>query len=194
MASEFPTRPAIAAQQLAQLRRLLAAILPANRFYRQKFSGLDTRLSSLEDFRRFPFTTKEELSADQRAFPPYGSNLTSPVCLLHPFPPNQRHHQHPVALAGQPGKLAIHGGKLEKNIPPRRRPARRPRLFRLLLRSLPRILARLRRRPATGLPLPSRRRPGQPGRLKAILDNSATVLCCTPSYAVRLAEVAAAET
>ena len=79
MAGDFPTRPAIAAQQLAQLRRLLAAILPANRFYQRKFSGLDTRLSSLDDFRRFPFTTKPELSADQRAFPPYGSNLTYPV-------------------------------------------------------------------------------------------------------------------
>src|ERR1035441_3920282 len=76
MASEFPTRPEIAAQQLAQLRRLLAAILPANRFYTRKFSGLDTRLSSLDDFRRFPFTTKAELSADQLALPPYGSNLT----------------------------------------------------------------------------------------------------------------------
>jgi phenylacetate-CoA ligase len=30
-------------------------------------------------------------------------------------------------------------------------------------------------------------------RLKAILDNQATVLCCTPTYALRLAEVAAQE-
>jgi phenylacetate-CoA ligase len=30
-------------------------------------------------------------------------------------------------------------------------------------------------------------------RLRAILDNGATVLCCTPTYAVRLAEVAAEE-
>src|SRR5580692_1542419 len=31
------------------------------------------------------------------------------------------------------------------------------------------------------------------GRVRAILDNAATVLCCTPTYAVRLAEVAAEE-
>jgi phenylacetate-CoA ligase len=30
-------------------------------------------------------------------------------------------------------------------------------------------------------------------RLRAIIDNRATVLCCTPTYALRLAEVAAAE-
>ena len=30
-------------------------------------------------------------------------------------------------------------------------------------------------------------------RLRAILDHQATVLCCTPTYALRLAEVAAAE-
>ena len=88
MADKFPTRPAIAAQQLAQLRRLLDAILPANRFYREKLAGLDTRLSSLDDFRRFPFTTKAELSADQRAFPPYGSNLTYPAASCTRFSPN----------------------------------------------------------------------------------------------------------
>src|ERR1700761_8936408 len=32
-----------------------------------------------------------------------------------------------------------------------------------------------------------------PARLLAILRNRATVLCCTPTYAVRLAEVAAEE-
>src|SRR6202035_4724261 len=31
------------------------------------------------------------------------------------------------------------------------------------------------------------------GRLRTILDARATVLCCTPTYALRLAEVAAAE-
>ena len=79
MPGEFPTRPAMAAGQLAQLRQLLAAVLPANRFYRQKLSGLDTTITSLRDLLRFPFTTKQELSDDQRAFPPYGSNLGRPL-------------------------------------------------------------------------------------------------------------------
>jgi len=77
MAGEFPQREAIAAHQLGQLRQLLAAILPRNAFYQKTLAGLDPAVASLEDFsRRFPFTTKEELAADQRVRPPYGGNLT----------------------------------------------------------------------------------------------------------------------
>src|SRR4030095_15941673 len=37
-------------------------------------------VASLADFSsRFPFTTKAELSADQLAHPPFGTNLTSPL-------------------------------------------------------------------------------------------------------------------
>ena len=35
-------------------------------------------VSSLADYRRLPFTTKEELSLDQARHPPYGTNLTYP--------------------------------------------------------------------------------------------------------------------
>ena len=80
MPGEFANRQNIAALQLGQLRQLLAAILPRNAFYQEKFAGIDPAIASLEDFsRRFPFTTKAELAADQRAFPPYGSNLTVPL-------------------------------------------------------------------------------------------------------------------
>ena len=103
---------------------LLAAILPANRFYRQKLAGLDTRLSSLDDFRRFPFTTKAELSADQRAFPLTAPTSTCPLAACTRFHQTSGTDQRPVALAGHPGKLAIHGGKLEKNLP--RSPASAP--------------------------------------------------------------------
>src|SRR2546430_4602188 len=55
----------------------LAAKLPelsrTNPFYRAR---LPERASSLRDL---PFTTKAELSADQAAHPPFGSNLTYPI-------------------------------------------------------------------------------------------------------------------
>ncbi len=192
MASEFPTRPAIAAQQLAQLRRLLAAILPANRFYRQKFSGLDTRLSSLEDFRRFPFTTKEELSADQRAFPPYGSNLTSPAASCTRFHQTSGTTSTPLRWLDTPESWQSMVESWKK-------------IYRLAgVRPGDRVYFAFSFGPFLGfwlafdaaqqlgcLCLPGGGL-GSPGRLKAIIDNSATVLCCTPSYAVRLAEVAAA--
>ncbi len=88
-------RPAESSQDRAQLRavqwsrlkKLLDEILPRNRFYAQKFAGLQcSNIRRLEDLRRVPFTTKDEVLADQKAHPPYGSNLTYPLahyCRMH---------------------------------------------------------------------------------------------------------------
>lgn len=74
------TEADLRAAQLARVRELLAAVLPANAFYARKLAGVcpdDVR--SAEDFAKLPFTTKAELVADQAEHPPYGSNLTFPV-------------------------------------------------------------------------------------------------------------------
>lgn len=66
--------------QLRQLRAMLTAILPGNRFYGRKLAGVDpASLENLSDFRRLPFTTKAELAADRVENPPYGSNLSYPL-------------------------------------------------------------------------------------------------------------------
>ncbi len=66
-----------------QLRALIAAIVPANRFYADRLAraGVDaTRLSGLENFAaQVDFTRKCELVEDQRTHPPYGSNFTYPL-------------------------------------------------------------------------------------------------------------------
>src|SRR5207247_6275336 len=75
-------RATIAAGQLEQLRSLLAELLPGNQFYSRKLNdaGITFDVASLEDFSaRFPFTTKAELAEDQRAHPPFGTNLTYPL-------------------------------------------------------------------------------------------------------------------
>jgi phenylacetate-CoA ligase len=193
MASEFPTRPAIAAQQLAQLRRLLAAILPGNSFYRQKLFSLDARLSSLDDFRRFPFTTKAELSADQRAFPPYGTNLTYPVSACTRFHQTSGTTSAPLRWLDTPESWQSMVGSWKK-------------VYRAAgVRAGDRVYFAFSFGPFIGfwLAFDAAQQLGflclpggglsSAGRLKAIIDNSAGVLCCTPSYAVRLAEVAAAE-
>jgi phenylacetate-CoA ligase len=73
---------ALGQQQLAALNRLIAAIAPTNQFYRAKLavaSGLGG-FDSLSGFQeRMPFTTKEELARDQVEHPPYGSTLTFPL-------------------------------------------------------------------------------------------------------------------
>ncbi len=67
--------------QLEALNQVIAA-QAENRFYRRKLqaAGLTGGADSLESFReRMPFTTKDELVADQRENPPYGTNLALPL-------------------------------------------------------------------------------------------------------------------
>jgi phenylacetate-CoA ligase len=60
-----------------RVRQLLGRVLPGNAFYGRKLAGLDPQsLRTPADFARLPFTLKSELTADQAAHPPYGSNLT----------------------------------------------------------------------------------------------------------------------
>lgn len=74
----------LADRQLAALNRLIAAITPGNRFYQPKLSAAkgSAGFASLAEFRaRMPFTTKDELAADQAAHPPFGTTLTrDPAC------------------------------------------------------------------------------------------------------------------
>ena len=75
-------RREIEADQLAKLRSLLAVVSASNPFYSNKLrkSGILAEFSSLDEFfDRMPFTLKQELIEDQRASPPYGSNLTYPL-------------------------------------------------------------------------------------------------------------------
>lgn len=80
---ETQERSTLQAQQLDRLCRLLEEMAAGNPFYRRKWQAAgagDARaVRSLEDLRRFPFTTKRELLADQEASPPFGSVLTYPV-------------------------------------------------------------------------------------------------------------------
>ena len=67
--------------QLKSLRRLLGVILECNPFQQAKLAsgGLAEDLESVEKFiARCPFTTKEELAQDRLENPPYGTNLSYP--------------------------------------------------------------------------------------------------------------------
>ncbi|MGH2495659.1 MAG: phenylacetate--CoA ligase family protein [Ktedonobacteraceae bacterium] len=75
---ETSDRSRIEMHQLARLQEGLKRILPHNRFYRQKL--LQNReaifIERLADFARLPFTTKRELVSDQEEHPLFGTNLT----------------------------------------------------------------------------------------------------------------------
>jgi phenylacetate-CoA ligase len=66
--------------QLEQLRALLAEIVPGNRFYSRRLAAdgvSGAEIASLADFSaRVSFTHKQDLVADQAAHPPYGTNHT----------------------------------------------------------------------------------------------------------------------
>ena len=70
-------RQAIEEQQVRRLRRILETILPANQFYRRKFGyGNFSQPDSLEQLGGLPLTAKSELVEDQAVHPPFGSDLT----------------------------------------------------------------------------------------------------------------------
>jgi phenylacetate-CoA ligase len=69
--------------QMERLGAMLGAILARNDFYRTKLASAGLReagdVRCLEDLSRLPFTTKQELSADQEQHPPFGTNLSEPI-------------------------------------------------------------------------------------------------------------------
>jgi phenylacetate-CoA ligase len=73
----------LARHQMSRLRTLLKELLASNPFYGKKLraAGLtDPRLlHSLEDLNSLPFTFKNQLVEDQEAYPPFGTNLTFPL-------------------------------------------------------------------------------------------------------------------
>jgi phenylacetate-CoA ligase len=72
-------RNAIKDRQLKRLRQLLQAVLPANEFYRKKLSANSFRdFDSIEKLKSLPLTTKDELVEDQICHPPFGTDLTFP--------------------------------------------------------------------------------------------------------------------
>jgi phenylacetate-CoA ligase len=78
-ALETAGREDLRRHQDERLRRLAHAIRD-NAFYREKLSanGADPAARGLEDLGKIPFTTKAELAEDQRAFPPFGRLLADP--------------------------------------------------------------------------------------------------------------------
>jgi phenylacetate-CoA ligase len=63
------------ALQLDRLQTGLRDVLRTNEFWRARLTGV----GGWDDFDRLPLTTKSELIADQAARPPFGTNLTYPL-------------------------------------------------------------------------------------------------------------------
>ena len=63
------------ALQREKLAAMLEGVLPTNAFYKQKLADMAFD-ANRDPLAALPFTTRDEIQADQAAHPPYGSNLT----------------------------------------------------------------------------------------------------------------------
>ena len=82
IASESADRQTLEGLQAGRLSRLLREIYGRNAFYTRKLDAAGIRPAALafpQDLRRLPLTTKKELVADQRAAPPWGTTLSEPI-------------------------------------------------------------------------------------------------------------------
>jgi phenylacetate-CoA ligase len=79
---ERASRAEMTRLQLRRLREQVAHAARHSPFYRRKLRGArvdPAKLRSLDDLRRLPFTTKDELKDNQAAYPPWGDVLAVPL-------------------------------------------------------------------------------------------------------------------
>lgn len=77
--NETAPRERLQTLQFGKLQKLLSEISGRNRFYTRKWSAagiLPGDIQSLNDLRKFPFTCKSELVRAQEEAPPFGTNAT----------------------------------------------------------------------------------------------------------------------
>jgi phenylacetate-CoA ligase len=194
----FPDRAAMRLDQWQRLRALLGLVANTNIFYRQKFkeAGFDPN-ASLADMGEFvrscPFTFKEELALDQVNRPPYGSNLTFSLDRYTRFHQTSGTSGRPLRWLDTPESWDWML-RLWEQVYTAAGVGSRDRVF-CAFSFGPFIgfwlafeaAARLGCLAIPGGGLSSA------ARLRILLDNQVTVLCATPTYAIRLAEVAALE-
>jgi phenylacetate-CoA ligase len=194
-ATECIPREELRGLQQCKLQALLAELWGKNAFYTAKLraAGLapdDATRLSVDDLSRLPMTTKSELAADQAAHPPFGANLTYPLAAYI------RYHQ-TSGTTGKPLRVldtaeswdwwghcwgyVLSGAGLSADDTLFTAFSFGPFIgFWAAVEGARKIGAIL---------IPGGGRDSLQ-RLELMRDTGATALCCTPTYALRLAEVA----
>ena len=178
--------------QRRKLAAMLAEILESNAFYRRKLNGL--AFDALSDpLDRLPFTTRQEIARDQIDHPPYGTNLTYPLARY------RRLHQ----TSGSSGETLRWLDTAENW-------SWWLRCWGIIYRAAAltqddRVMIPFSFGPFIGfwgafdsaVALGNFTLPAggmtTTARLRYLIDNKVTLVCCTPTYALRFAEVARAE-
>ncbi|MEW4528931.1 AMP-binding protein [Maioricimonas sp. JC845] len=191
---EDQSREEIERSQLHRLQQLLVEVHTRNPFWQKKLEGagiVPGDILSLDDLRNLPFLTKQELVDDQNANPPYGTNLT--------YPPKAYSRLHQTSgTTGRPMRWLD-----------------TPQSWDWLMECWAQIYRIVGLRDDDVLAFPFSFGPfigfwaafegacrigrlslpmgalTSEARLRMMLELNATFVCCTPTYALRLAEVAA---
>lgn len=194
---ETATRERIAQHQIARMQIVLRECLASNPFYEKKLGqvGLvDAReFKSLDNLPGLPFTKKQELVDDQEAHPPFGTNLT------YPMDRYVRLHQTSGTMGKPMRWLDTHKswdwwascwGAVYRAAGV----SERDRIF-FAFSFGPFIgfWAAFAGAERIGALAISGGAQDSLQRLKTLIELRATALCCTPSYALHLAQVAAKE-
>jgi phenylacetate-CoA ligase len=183
--------------QIDRLRALLAELTPGNRFYTKRFAaeGVDVgAIASLEEFSaRVGFTHKQDLVVDQAAHPPYGTNHTYPLERYTRFCQTSGTTARPLVILDTPESWEWMLGNWSA-------------IYRAAgMTPGDRIYFAFSFGPFLGfwtafdaaarggyLGIPGGGL-GSAARVRAMIQHRASVLCCTPTYALRLAQAAAEE-
>ena len=187
------SRTELEREQCRKLQNLVASVVPANAFQKRKLNGLGSFVS-LADFQaRCPFTTKSEIAGDQQAHPPYGTNLTFPLECYTRFHQTSGTNGSPLRWLDTPESWeALVDNWVD--VFTASGASRRDRIY--FAFSFGPFLG-FWTAFAAGERIGALCIPGgglsSAARLRAILDNQVTLICCTPTYAIHLAEMAANE-
>ncbi len=188
------SRAELAAWQEQQLNDLLDAILPANAFYKKKFADASLArrdIQTAQDLRRLPFTTKAELALDQRANPPYGTDLTFPVEHYTRMHQTSGTHGVPLRWLDTPAswtRLKQCWLRIFEIV--QLEPARDRLCFAFSFGPFLGFWTAFEAADDVGCLKYALGGMSSLARLRFLLDNQATILLCTPTYALHLAEVA----
>jgi phenylacetate-CoA ligase len=195
-AMETAPRERLRTLQFQKLQKLLREISGRNRFYTKKWKDagiVATEILSFPDFQKLPFTCKSELMRAQEEAPPFGTNATYSVDAYTRVHQTSGTTGTPLRVVDTPESWEWWGD-----------------CWAHVLRaagvtSADRVFLAFSFGPFIGFwaTVEGTRKIGAmviPGggwdsiqRLHMMRDLGATVVCCTPTYALRLAEVARAE-
>jgi phenylacetate-CoA ligase len=186
------TRAQMEAQQLNLLRELLGRV-PSQTFYGKKFAALRPPNSLHDFFRDYPFTTKSELAADQIANPPFGTVLLEPIERYTRFHQTSGTTAAPIRWLDTPEAWSNIVECWVEVFTAAGVTAADRVFFAFSFGPFLGFWMAFNAAQRLGCLCISSGGMSSAARLRMLLDTQATVLCCTVTYAARLAEAAAEE-